>query len=1348
MSKRDFVALTPLLALASTICMLATPAFAADSRLATFRTATGEEYFALSLSAKSAVPTAEAHDVVVLFDTSASQTGVYRDDSIAALESMLASLGKQDRVKLVAVDLNAIPLTEGFVSADSEAMQQALRKLEQRAPLGSTDMIAAIDSALKSFAPGEGKPRSTVYIGDGVSRGNTIQTKEFEKIVTSLVDSRVAISSFAIGPKRDVHLLATLANHTGGMLYLDSKGNTGQEAGVSMAVAARGMVLWPVATKLPASFQESYPKAMPPLRAGRDSILIGRINGKGPHEVSVTYEVAGRRVPQVWKLSGEASSPDFGFLPELVGNARPDAGLRLPTVGSAGLRELAQVMTSGADRLTELGGHALRTGNLVGARSAADAAIARDPSNPEALVLRKAVDRIQSAKPGEEGLKRVSLQDGVGPGLDLSPEFGSGAGTLLDKEEAAQRVQSQAIQAEVETGLSDARTKMGRNPVNAIQDLKILLERVVSEPNLDADVRSQVRERVQAAIREAGRIRIEVEERLANAEENRSAAVEAERLLEEVSRKRIKVKQLMDRFNSLIDEQKYLAAEMDVAEQVDILEPNSPIGRVAKWNARNVKNALDLRRFRDLRHKNFVDTMYLVEQAAMPFPDEPPVLYPDPEVWEQLTLRRKKWASVDLAGKVGSAEDRITRALDGEADFDYLDQPLNEVIDDIKFNHNIPVELDKKALEELGIDTATPITRNLKGVSLRSALRLLLNELDLTYIISDEVLKITTPDEAEAQLITKVYPVGDLVIPIISGGGQFGGGGQGGGMGGGGMGGGGMGGGGMGGGGMGGGGMGGGGFGGGGGFAVGDELSLGVKKKETKPAPQPRTAIKRSELRAAPRPIRLERQKGETAYKAWNRYFANQKNRSAVDRFMHDRRVRETVRQLQSKAQARLQAEDGPSAKAKLDEIVVLIQAALRHSHGQPWMYEAMSLSMAANDAPASEIERALMSAVDLSSNDEEVFYVASYMARLGLNERALKLYQELATNSPMRPEPYVKGMAIAERFKDEEGLKWACVGILSQAWQSEHRKVEERATRLATSLLQEMKKENREKDASEFLARLNEAVSRDLVIKITWTGDADVDLLVEEPSATVCSLRNSRTTAGGVMLGDSYSHSGGQSVDGFSEIYVCPQAFDGQYRMFLRNVWGKVTAGKVTVEVWTNYGTKKQTYGKQQIPVGEKDAVVNLDLKEGRRIEPLEEEKIATIDRGRLEVGRAILAQQVQAVSDSSSLRDYALSIRRGVRDGRIDPRIFGRRGAVGFRPQIQTFDEGNQMNAMAVIDASRRYVRFTLLGSQPVASGITNVDTFNFVTGQGGGQGGGGGGGGGFGGGGGGGFGGGGGI
>ena len=543
----------------------------------------------------------------------------------------------------------------------------------------------------------------------------------------------------------------------------------------------------------------------------------------------------------------------------------------------------------------------------------------------------------------------------------------------------------------------------------------------------------------------------------------------------------------------------------------------------------------------------------------------------------------------------------------------------------------------------------------LKGITLRSALRLMLDDLGLTYLIQDEVMQITTPEKAEARLLTKVYPVGDLVIPIISGGGGMMGGmgggmmgGMGGGMGGmgGGMGG-------MGGGmgGMGGGmgGMGGGmgGFGGGGFFAVADGLTLGAAKPVQAAPGTPAQAVPAASqpaaaARAIPR-LDPQRQSGETVESAWERHFAEHAQDSAEQRKQHAPQVRETVRQLNSEARRLVDAENYEAAQEKFDEIVVLIQAALRHNQPQSWMYEAMTLAMLAGDAPLSEVERALMSAVDFSRNDEEVLHIARYMNYLGLDERALKLYRGLSEANPFRPEPYVGGLACAERLKDEAGIRWACVGILRQAWPKEQRAIEERARRVAESLLLKMNKENRAEDASAFAAQLNEALVRDCIVRVTWTGNADVDLAVEEPTASLCSTRNARTTAGGVMLGDSFANSSGQhTADGYSETYVCSEGFAGQYRLFLKRVWGDVTAGKVTVEICTNYGTQEQRYGKQQIPLGEKDAVVNFELPDGRRREPVAEQKLANLQLARMELGREILAQQFQDLSDPSVAASY----------------------------------------------------------------------------------------------------------
>ena len=87
---------------------------------------TATSYFALSLSPAVPRPAVKPRDVVILFDTSASQSGAYREKALVALESTLAALAPADRVRLYAVDLNAIPLMEKFSAANGPETRQAL----------------------------------------------------------------------------------------------------------------------------------------------------------------------------------------------------------------------------------------------------------------------------------------------------------------------------------------------------------------------------------------------------------------------------------------------------------------------------------------------------------------------------------------------------------------------------------------------------------------------------------------------------------------------------------------------------------------------------------------------------------------------------------------------------------------------------------------------------------------------------------------------------------------------------------------------------------------------------------------------------------------------------------------------------------------------------------------------------------------------------------------------------------------------------------------------------------------------------------------------------------------------
>lgn len=108
-------------------------------------------------------------------------------------------------------------------------------------------------------------------------------------------------------------------------------------------------------------------------------------------------------------------------------------------------------------------------------------------------------------------------------------------------------------------------------------------------------------------------------------------------------------------------------------------------------------------------------------------------------------------------------EQRIRAALEQPCELDYMEKSLADVVQDLSEKHKINVRLRNRELEAIGLDAKTAVSIHVNDISLRSALALMLDDLELTWAIRHEVLLITSKEEAESLLTTKVYDVKDLV---------------------------------------------------------------------------------------------------------------------------------------------------------------------------------------------------------------------------------------------------------------------------------------------------------------------------------------------------------------------------------------------------------------------------------------------------------------------------------------------------------------------------------------------------------------------------------------------------------
>jgi hypothetical protein len=336
-----------------------------------------------------------------------------------------------------------------------------------------------------------------------------------------------------------------------------------------------------------------------------------------------------------------------------------------------------------------------------------------------------------------------------------------------------------------------------------------------------------------------------------------------------------------------------------------------------------------------------------------------------------------------------------------------------------------------------------------------------------------------------------------------------------------------------------------------------------------------------------------------------------------------------------------------------------------------------------------------------------------------GFKPRALKLLKRVSQIAPDLAEPYQLALTLGEQMGDLDAIEWSSLGILSKACTRDQKSFENDAMRLALSTLDSLKKQGKDKDVARFEKKLHAAMQRDLKVRVTWTGDADIDLMVEEPTGTVCSISTPRTISGGVLVGNSSTVKQARNgLGSFSEEYVVPQGFAGTYRVMIKRVWGQVTAGKVHVEVVSNFGTEHAVAKSETIPLGEKPALVILELKEGRRVEKLDEAQVQVAAADQVKVGQMILAQQLAALPGTVNSAGAANVPGNGANNIPNNLFPFFNRGAVGYMPVITTLPEGANMSAQAVVSADRRYVRIT---ATPLFSTIPEVSTFNFATGGG---------------------------
>lgn len=250
---------------------------------------------------------------------------------------------------------------------------------------------------------------------------------------------------------------------------------------------------------------------------------------------------------------------------------------------------------------------------------------------------------------------------------------------------------------------------------------------------------------------------------LANEERNRAVKEQLQTEVENQIRIEQEFAELTNQFNELMKQKRYAEAEL-VAKKAMDLNSELPQATIMVETAKLKKQVDFIADVKTRKADSALDQFNKIEESfAMPVVDYG---LPSAKSWRELTDRRAAYGRTD--SRIRTESDlRIEKSLSEQVSLHFENVPLKSIIRNIASTHDINIMLDIPSIESEGLSVDQNISINVDGITLRSAMNLLLQQAGgLVYNIEDEVLKVTNRLAQDTKLEPRVYNVADLVVPM------------------------------------------------------------------------------------------------------------------------------------------------------------------------------------------------------------------------------------------------------------------------------------------------------------------------------------------------------------------------------------------------------------------------------------------------------------------------------------------------------------------------------------------------------------------------------------------------------
>jgi type II secretory pathway component GspD/PulD (secretin) len=363
--------------------------------------------------------------------------------------------------------------------------------------------------------------------------------------------------------------------------------------------------------------------------------------------------------------------------------------------------------------------------------------------------------------PIDDGVKLTAVSEP--PGVARVGEQPPASESLVDQQRALSDVAFQKLRQDGFDALNRANAAWGKGETDAalqiLTDYAAAVRASSQSPSRQAMLLRPIEERA-----ERFRLLKHHTDFLVN-EAKEKADIRREMLAANVaeSQKQEEIKRKVKQVNELTKAGKFKEAEL-AAAQAKQLDPDDPTLTYIAEQAKMRRRMEEFKGLRAAQEEFNLEQFNDVEKVGPPATMENPLII-NPER-ARLAAGRGGADQTYLRPRT-QTEIIIEQKLSTPFSFNFRNATLRDVLDDIKQKSGLNIVVDDAALEDekISLDDKT-ITEEVKDLSLRDGLTILLSKARLAHVVENNVVKVTTEKRSKGRMTTQVFHVMDLVTPI------------------------------------------------------------------------------------------------------------------------------------------------------------------------------------------------------------------------------------------------------------------------------------------------------------------------------------------------------------------------------------------------------------------------------------------------------------------------------------------------------------------------------------------------------------------------------------------------------